>query len=182
MSRVGKRILKLPAGLIFKQDERNCIEVVGKLGKLSFCFSPKIIIDHNLELNEIKFSRKDELKQTKQLHGTTASLLQNMIEGVSQGFKKFLEIKGVGYRAALKGNNLEIVAGYSHPVLLEIPQNLKVEVPKPVEIVVSGIDKAAVSHFAAVIRKVRKPSPYSGKGIMYKDEQVRRKEGKKASK
>ncbi len=118
----------------------------------------------------------------KMMHGTTRALLHNMVVGVSDGFKKVLEINGVGYRAALQGNKVVVSAGYSHPVELEIPKGLKVELPKNTQIIISGIDKQLVGQFAAEIREVRKPEPYKGKGIKYSDEHIRRKEGKTAKK
>ncbi|AWX42712.1 50S ribosomal protein L6 [Metamycoplasma cloacale] len=179
MSRIGRRILEIPKGVEVSLNQ-NTITVSGKLGKLEYTFSK--LIDVVVENNEIKTLRQNEEKSTKQLHGTTNALIKNMLIGVSEGYKKEIEIKGVGYKATLKGTEIEIIAGYSHPVMISVPSNLKVEVPKPTNIVISGIDKQAVGEFAANVRKIRKPSPYSGKGIMYKDEVVRRKEGKTASK
>ncbi|AWX69268.1 50S ribosomal protein L6 [[Mycoplasma] anseris] len=179
MSRIGKRILSIPSGVEVNLNA-NHIQIKGKLGVLEYTFSP--LIQVVVENNEIKTLRTNELKTTKQLHGTTNAIIKNMLIGVSEGYKKEIEIKGVGYKATLKGNEIEIIAGYSHSVMVNIPQNLKIEVPKPTNIVISGIDKQAVGEFAANVRKIRKPSPYSGKGIMYKDEVVRRKEGKTASK
>lgn len=179
MSRVGKRVLLIPSGTEVLVNQ-NIVTVKGKLGELTRTFSPLIVI--KVENNQVTTERINEEKHTKQLHGTTNSLLSGMIQGVSVGFKKEIEIKGVGYKATLKGNQIEILAGYSHPVLVDIPSTLKVEVPKPVSIIISGNDKQQVGQLAAVIREVRKPNPYSGKGIMYKNEVIRRKEGKKASK
>ena len=179
MSRIGKRVLEIPKDVEVKLD-KNHIEVKGKLGELSYTFSPLISVV--VENNEIKTLRSNEEKSTKQLHGTTNANIKNMLIGVSSGYKKEIEIKGVGYKATLKGNTIEIIAGYSHAVNLEVPSNLKIELPKPTNIIISGIDKQAVGEFAANIRDVRRPSPYSGKGIMYKDEVIRRKEGKTAAK
>ncbi|AUW37141.1 50S ribosomal protein L6 [Metamycoplasma hominis] len=179
MSRIGKRVLEIPKDVEVKLD-KNHIEVKGKLGELSYTFSPLISVV--VENNEIKTLRSSEEKSTKQLHGTTNANIKNMLIGVSSGYKKEIEIKGVGYKATLKGNTIEIIAGYSHAVNLEVPSNLKIELPKPTNIIISGIDKQAVGEFAANIRDVRRPSPYSGKGIMYKDEVIRRKEGKTAAK
>lgn len=128
------------------------------------------------------FSRPNEQKQMKQLHGTTRALLFNMIEGVSNGYTRALELVGIGYRANVAGNKLTISVGYSHPVVFEIEQGLTIECKTPTEIVVSGIDKQRVGEWAANIRAVRKPEPYLGKGIRYKGEVVRRKEGKTAGK
>ncbi|MGX9395684.1 50S ribosomal protein L6 [Mycoplasma sp. 1573] len=179
MSRVGKRVLNIPANVEVK-IEKSFIEVKGPKGTLSFQFSDLIEIKN--ENNQITTHRLNEEKSTKQLHGTTNSLISGMLKGVSEGFKKEIEIKGVGYKATQKGNQIEVIAGYSHPVLVDIPANLKVSLPKPTNIVIEGIDKQAVGQFAAVLRDIRRPSVYSGKGIMYKDEVIRRKEGKKASK
>lgn len=179
MSRVGKRVLLIPAGTEVNVNGTK-VEVKGKLGTLVREFSPLIVV--KVSENQVTTERANEEKHTKQLHGTTNSILSGMIIGVSEGFKKEIEIKGVGYKASLKDKQIEILAGYSHPVLVDIPESLKVEVPKPVTIIVSGIDKQEVGQLAAVIRAVRKPNPYSGKGIMYKGEMIRRKEGKKASK
>ncbi|MDD7897840.1 50S ribosomal protein L6 [Metamycoplasma hyosynoviae] len=179
MSRIGKRILQIPEGVQATLNA-NTITITGKLGTLQYTFPSliKVIIENN----EIKTERSNEEKRSKQLHGTTNAIISNMLIGVSQGYKKEIEIKGVGYKATLKGNEIEIIAGYSHSVTVSIPQNLKVELPKPTNMIISGIDKQAVGEFAANIRDIRRPSPYSGKGIMYKDEIIRRKEGKTAAK
>ncbi|BAQ54299.1 50S ribosomal protein L6 [Mycoplasmopsis arginini] len=179
MSRIGKRVLSIPAGVEVSLS-KNHIIVKGNLGQLEYTFSPLISVV--VENNEIKTLRSNEDKTTKQLHGTTNANISNMLIGVSKGYKKEIEIKGVGYKATLKGNDIEVIAGYSHSVVKPIPSNLKVEVPKPTNIIISGIDKQAVGEFAANLRDIRRPSPYSGKGIMYKDEVIRRKEGKTAAK
>ncbi|WP_373440498.1 50S ribosomal protein L6 [Metamycoplasma equirhinis] len=179
MSRIGKRILEIPTGVEIKL-ENNHITVKGKLGELEYTFSP--LIQVKIESNQLQTLRLNEEKTTKQLHGTTNANIKNMIIGVSEGYKKEIEIKGVGYKATQKGKEIEIIAGYSHPVMVEIPENLKIEVVKPTNIVISGISKQAVGEFAANIRDIRRPSPYSGKGIMYKGEVIRRKEGKTAAK
>ncbi|RMA78589.1 large subunit ribosomal protein L6 [Metamycoplasma subdolum] len=179
MSRIGNRILKVPENVQVELNQ-NTIKVKGNLGELTYTFNPliKVVVENS----EIKTIRANEEKTTKQLHGTTNANINNMLIGVSKGYKKEIEIKGVGYKATLKGSEIEIIAGYSHPTLLRIPQELKVEVPKPTNITISGINKQIVGEFAANLRKIRKPSPYSGKGIMYKDEVIRRKEGKTAAK
>ncbi|ENY54114.1 50S ribosomal protein L6 [Metamycoplasma alkalescens] len=179
MSRIGKRILTIPKNVEVSLTKNHLI-IKGNLGQLEYTFSPLISVV--IENNEIKTIRANEDKTTKQLHGTTNAIISNMLIGVSQGYKKEIEIKGVGYKATLKGNEIEVIAGYSHNVLKQIPANLKVEVPKPTNIIISGIDKQAVGQFAAILRDIRRPSPYSGKGIMYKDEVIRRKEGKTAAK
>ena len=179
MSRVGNRLLKLPEGTTVTIN--GCVvEVTGKNGTLTREFSPLISVE--LKDGSVSTTRANEEKHTKQLHGTTNSHINGMIEGVTTGFKKEIEIKGVGYKAILKGSQLEINAGYSHPHLLDIPSTVKVEVPKATEIVITGADKQAVGQMAAVIRNVRRPSVYSGKGIMYKGEVIKRKEGKAAAK
>lgn len=179
MSRVGNRVLTIPNDVTF-ENNKNLVTIKGPKGQLSRQFSSLISI--NVNENQITTVRANEEKHTKQLHGTTNSLLSGMIIGVSNGFSKKLLIKGVGYKASLLENKIEIHAGYSHPYIISIPSEIKVEVPKPTEIVVSGIDKQKVGEFAAILRKVRKPNVYSGKGIMYDDEIIRRKEGKAASK
>ncbi|EGV00382.1 50S ribosomal protein L6 [Mycoplasmopsis columbina] len=179
MSRVGNRVLTIPANTSVNL-EQTTLTVKGPLGELSQTFSNLIAI--KIENNQITTLRANEEKHTKQLHGTTNALIANMLEGVSKGFKKELVIKGVGYKATLKGSVLEIAAGYSHLVNLDIPADVKVEVAKPTEVSVSGINKESVGQFASLVRKVRKPNPYSGKGIAYKDEVIRRKEGKTAAK
>ncbi|WP_406618055.1 50S ribosomal protein L6 [Mycoplasmopsis lipophila] len=179
MSRVGNRIIKIPTGVEVTLNGTT-LTTKGKLGTLTKEFSNLIAIV--IENNTIATVRANEEKHTKQLHGTTNSLISNMIKGVSEGFKKELEIKGVGYKATLKGTVLELAVGYSHLVNLDIPQGLTVVCPKPTEITISGIEKELVGHFASIIHDVRRPSPYSGKGIAYKGEKIRRKEGKTASK
>lgn len=179
MSRVGNRILSIPQGTEIIING-TIVEVKGKLGSLTREFSPLIAV--KVEDGKVTTLRANEEKHTKQLHGTTNSLLSGMIKGVSEGFVQELEIKGVGYKAALVNNKLEILVGYSHPHYLEIPAQLTVEVPKPVQVIIKGIDKQLVGQFAANVRAIRKPNAYSGKGIMYKGEIIKLKEGKAASK
>lgn len=179
MSRIGKRILAIPADVTVTVTNTK-VEVKGKLGTLTQEFSPLISV--SVENNSVSTARANEEKHTKQLHGTTNSIIENMLVGVSQGYKKEIEIKGVGFKAAVKGDKLEVQAGYSHPVLLDIIAGVKVEVAKNTEVTVTGISNQAVGQMAAQIRDVRRPSPYTGKGIMYKGEVIRRKEGKAASK
>ncbi len=178
MSRIGKRELIIPNGVSVAID-KNTVTVSGSKGTLSFTF--KNAVEVKIEDNKVLVTRKNDLKTSKQLHGTTNALINNMIIGVSEGFKKEIEINGVGYKFSLSGNTVVINAGYSHPVKLEIPANLKVELPSQTELIVYGSDKQAVSEFAAIIRDVKKPEPYKGKGIKYKDEFIHRKEGKKAA-
>lgn len=177
MSRIGNKIIEIPAGVTVT-NESNLITVKGPKGESSFQFTNNVVIE--IEGVEVTVKRVDETKKSKQLHGTTRALIANMIEGVVNGFSKELEIIGVGYRAALEGKKLNLSMGYSHPVLMDIPEGIEVEVPKNTQVIIKGIDKQLVGEFAANVRGVRPPEPYKGKGIRYVDEYVRRKEGKKA--
>ena len=178
MSRIGNRKLVIPEG-VSVETEGNNVKVKGKLGELSLELPSVITIE--IDENRITLKRSNEEKFTKALHGTTNANLNNMIIGVTNGYKKNLEIIGVGYRFNVQGNKLVINAGYSHPVEMKIPEGLKVELISNTEISISGISKELVGEYAANVRKVRAPEPYKGKGIRYKDEYVRRKEGKKAA-
>lgn len=181
MSRIGNRILTIPSGVEVTIDG-NKITTKGPKGTLEFNFKNDNV-DVKIEGTTVVVTRKNDLKVSKQLHGTTNSVINNMLVGVSDGFKRELEINGVGYRFQIQGNKLVVTAGYSHPVEMIIPEGLKVEMPEKstTELIVSGYDKQAVSEFAANIRKIRKPEPYKGKGIKFKEEHIRRKEGKKAA-
>ena len=178
MSRIGNRKIVIPEGVSVTLED-NIVKVSGKLGELTLEL-PRVIKMEIVD-NTITLTRENEIKQTKALHGTANANITNMIKGVTEGYKKDLEIVGVGYRFNLKGNTLVINAGYSHPVEMEIPAGLKLEAISNTEISVSGINKELVGEFSANIRKVRQPEPYKGKGIRYKDEYIRRKEGKKAA-
>ena len=178
MIRIWNRRLVLPEGVTITIDE-NQVTVKGPKGELSLKIEKNITVQ--VEDNTVVVTRANDEKTTKAMHGTTNANISNMIEGVTNGFKKDLEIIGVGYRFTKKGNALVINAGYSHPVELEIPAGLSVEVPSNTELTVEGINKEKVGEFAANIRKIRKPEPYKGKGIRYKDEHIQRKEGKKAA-
>ena len=178
MSRIGNRKIVIPEG-VSVENEGNLVNVKGKLGELKLELPSCITME--IDNNEITLKRANELKITKALHGTVNANISNMIKGVTEGYKKSLEIIGVGYRFNMKGNNLVISAGYSHPVEMNIPTGIKIELLSNTEINVSGISKELVGEFSANIRKVREPEPYKGKGIRYKDEYVRRKEGKKAA-
>ncbi len=156
------------------------VTVKGPKGELSLVVNNLITV--KVEENYVVTTRANETNQAKSLHGTTNSLIENMLIGVSEGYEKGLEINGVGYRFNVSGNKLTVTAGFSHPVIIEVPSGLSVEQVSNTEITVKGIDKQKVSEFAANIRKWRKPEPYKGKGIRYKGEYVRRKEGKKAAK
>ena len=180
MSRIGNRKLTIPAGVTVT-DNNNVITVKGPKGELSYEYNKLISV--KIEENTIECTRANETNQAKSLHGTTNSLIENMMIGVSEGYQKGLEINGVGYRFQLQGNKLVVTAGYSHTVEMVAPEGVKMEMPEKsqTELIISGYDKQAVSEFAANIREIRKPEPYKGKGIKYKDEHIRRKEGKKAA-
>ena len=178
MSRIGNRKLVIPEGVTIT-EENNVVTVKGPKGELTTKLAKNISI--KVEGNTLEVLRSNDNNDTKTNHGTINALINNMMIGVTKGFEKGLEIIGVGYRFTLKGNVLVVSAGYSHPVEMEIPKGITVEVPSNTEVTVKGIDKVLVGEFAANIRKVRQPEPYKGKGIRYKDEYVRRKEGKKAA-
>jgi large subunit ribosomal protein L6 len=178
MSRVGNKVIQVPSSVTVTISPENFAVVKGPKGQLEFQFNKKLTIQK--EGNEIRISRPNDEIFTRKIHGTTRALLANMIIGVSEGFKKQLEIRGVGYRAALQGNIVNLSMGYSHPVNLEIPEGVTVTIPKNTDVIIEGIDKQVVGEFAAKIRSVRKPEPYLGKGIRYVDEFVPRKAGKTA--
>lgn len=178
MSRIGKRILVIPEGVTVNVNDSR-VSVSGKLGSLELEVKPGIQV--SVDNGNVTVTRENDSKELKQLHGTTNANIKNMIEGVSTGFKKELEINGVGYRFQVAGNTLTISAGYSHPVKMEAPKGITIEVPSQTELNIMGFDKQVVGEFAAQVRKVRGPEPYKGKGIKYKDEFIRRKEGKKAA-
>lgn len=179
MSRIGNRTIVIPEGVTVTEDNK-LVTVKGPKGELTMKVANEV--DITIEGNEIKLAKNKETKVANMLHGTMNANLSNLIEGVKNGFSKKLEIIGVGYKFAVRGNTLVINAGYSHPVELNIPTGLKVEAASNTEITISGCDKVLVGEFAANVRKVRQPEPYKGKGIRYTDEHVRRKEGKKAAK
>lgn len=180
MSRIGNKAITIPAGVEITISSANEVAVKGPKGTLTRQFSP--LMDIKVEEGILKVARQNEQKHTKQLHGTTRALINNMVVGVSDGFLKELELVGIGFKANLKGKVLELLVGYSHPVHIEIEEGLTCEVPSQTEIKISGIDKQRVGECAANIRAVRKPEPYKGKGIRYKGEYIRRKEGKTAAK
>ena len=179
MSRIGKRVLTIPEN-VNVEVTGNTVTVKGPKGTLNQDIIKTLKV--SVEDNKLTVEKLKEDKFTNQMHGTTNANINNMIIGVTEGYKKGLEIIGVGYRFAVSGNTLTIQAGYSHPVKLEIPEGISVNAISATEIEVVGIDKVVVGEFAANIRKVRQPEPYKGKGIRYKGEHVRHKEGKKASK
>jgi large subunit ribosomal protein L6 len=177
MSRIGRQPIELPAGVMVAISPGR-VQVNGPLGELSQVVPTRMKIEKSD--SEITVSRPTERGEDRALHGLTRSLVANMVEGVTKGFEKHLEIQGVGYRAQLKGSDLELAVGYSHAVTITPRDGITFEVPIPTQIVVKGIDKQKVGQTAAEIRKVRPPEPYKGKGIRYRDEQVRRKVGKRA--
>lgn len=178
MSRVGNKPIKLTDGVSISIDSDNTVVVKGPKGELTSTFHPEMKI--SVEEGVIKVVRPSDSIEHKTLHGTTRTLISNMVEGVTNGYSKVLEIQGTGFRASLKGNVLVVNAGYSHLVEKPIPAGLNVVVPSATEIQISGVNKQVVGQFAAEVRGIRKPEPYLGKGIRYKGEAVRRKEGKKA--
>ncbi len=180
MSRIGNKTITIPAGVEVDIKAGNEVTVKGPKGSLTRQFDSRMEIESNDGVITVK--RPNDEKHVKQLHGTTRALLHNMVVGVSDGFKKELVITGIGYRAAVQGQTLTLNMGYSHPVIINVEEGVKVECPKQDQIVVSGIDKQRVGEIAANIRAVRKPEPYKGKGIAYKGEHIRRKEGKTAAK
>jgi large subunit ribosomal protein L6 len=177
MSRIGKRPIELPTSVNVAISPGR-VQVNGPLGELSQVVPSRMKIEQRE--GEIVVERPTERGDDRALHGLTRTLVANMVEGVTKGFEKRLELQGVGYRAALKGSSLELSVGYSHAVTIEPRQGVSFEVPVPTQIVVKGIDKQAVGQLAAEIRKVRPPEPYKGKGIRYDGEYVRRKVGKRA--
>jgi len=180
MSRIGNKAITIPAGVEVDIKAGNEVTVKGPKGTLTRQFDSSLEIENNEGVITVK--RPNDEKHVKQLHGTTRALLHNMVVGVSDGFKKELVITGIGYKAAVQGQTLTLNMGYSHPVIINVEEGVKVECPKQDQIVVSGIDKQRVGEIAANIRAVRKPEPYKGKGIAYKGEHIRRKEGKTAAK
>ena len=180
MSRIGKMPVAIPAGVEVTLGKDNLVTVKGPKGTLSQQMHPAITLKQ--EGAEILVSRPNDEKENRALHGLTRALLHNMVVGVTDGFKKELEINGVGYRAAKEGNKLVLTIGYSHTV--EVPEidGIKIDVPQPNQIVISGCDKQKVGQFAAEVREKRPPEPYKGKGIKYVDEVIRRKVGKTGAK
>ena len=179
MSRIGNRKIVMPNGVSAELNE-NVLTVKGTKGTLTLEIHKSVQVE--LVENTILTKQKNNTKEASINVGTMNSLISNMVTGVSEGFSKGLEAVGVGYRFQVSGNKINISAGFSHPVVVEVPADLKVEQVSNTEITISGIDKQKVTEFAANIRKLRKPEPYKGKGIRYKGEYVRRKEGKKAAK
>lgn len=175
MSRIGNKVIEIPENVEVKQ-EGNLVTVKGPKGELSREISD--VISMHIEDTEITFTRPNDTNKSRSLHGTTRSNVWNMIEGVTEGYKKELELIGVGYRAQASGNGLDLNVGLSHPVHFDAPEGVTIETPANNQIIVSGIDKEVVGQLAASIRDVRPPEPYKGKGIRYVGEYVIRKEGK----
>jgi large subunit ribosomal protein L6 len=175
MSRIGRKPIEIPSGVTVTNNN-NTVTVKGPKGELTNTFNQDMTI--NMEENVINVTRPSDVKEHRALHGTTRALLSNMVEGVSKGFEKSLELIGVGYRAQKQGKKLVLNVGYSHPVEIEPEEGIEIDVPANTKVIVKGIDKERVGAIAANIRDVRPPEPYKGKGIRYEGEFVRRKEGK----
>jgi len=180
MSRIGKQPIVIPEGVEIKIDEKNLVTVKGPKGQLQEQINKDIKII--VEGSEIKVERPTNNKIHRSLHGLSRSLVNNMVEGVTKGYEKKLQIVGVGFRAAKQGSKLNLTLGFSHPVEMIDPEGITTEVTTPTEILVKGINKQLVGNYAAKIREWREPEPYKGKGIRYSDEVVRRKEGKTGKK
>ncbi|UCC26792.1 MAG: 50S ribosomal protein L6 [Gemmatimonadales bacterium] len=177
MSRIGKRPVTVPKGVEITLDG-SALKVKGPNGELDLNVHPEMSV--TLEEGEVRVERPSDAPRHRALHGLTRALINNMVEGVTAGFTRILEIQGVGYRAEMKGNTLNLALGFSHPVEFEPPEGVSIECPNQTTVVVKGADKQAVGQTAAVIRGYRPPEPYKGKGIRYQGEQVRRKAGKTA--
>lgn len=179
MSRIGKKPVVLPDGVTVTV-ENDLVKVKGKKGELSLTHLPNVKVE--VGEKELNVTRIDETKISRSVHGLTRALIDNMVQGVSEGYTKELQIVGVGYRAEMKGENLLLSIGYSHPIYFMPPEGVTLQTPTQTQIVITGIDKQVVGSVAAKIRSFRKPEPYKGKGIKYKDEYIRRKAGKTAGK
>lgn len=177
MSRIGKQPIAVPAGVEVKIDG-STVSVKGPKGELTQTFSS--ILSITLEDGQLCVTRPDDSREARSLHGLTRTLINNMVVGVSEGYIRSLELVGVGYRAALKGQDLDLSLGFSHPVVITPPEGIKFETPSQTKIVISGIDKQKVGQIAAEIRGIRPPEPYKGKGVRYEGEYIRRKLGKAA--
>ncbi len=180
MSRIGKHPITIPAGVTVDIAADNTVTVKGPKGTLSQQVNKDITVAH--EGNQLVLTRPSDAKPHKSMHGLYRSLINNMVVGVTEGYAKTLELVGTGYRAQAQGKTLTINIGFSHPVVLEAPENIAFETPAPTKIVVKGISKQQVGNLAADIRAIRKPEPYLGKGIKYETEVIRRKEGKTGKK
>ena len=180
MSRIGRAPIAIPAGVEIKIEENNVVTVKGPKGTLTHQFHPNMTIAQ--EGAELKVTRPNDAKENRALHGLTRTLLHNMVVGVTEGFKKELDVNGVGYRVAMEGSKLVMNLGFSHQVIVEEVEGIKIEAPTPNKIIISGCDKQQVGQFAAEVREKRPPEPYKGKGIKYTDEVIRRKAGKTGAK
>ena len=180
MSRIGRAPITVPAGVEVKVDEHNHITVKGPKGTLERTLVPNIKVE--VDAGVIHVTRPDDSKLNRSMHGLTRTLVANMVEGVTNGFSKTLEVNGVGYRASKEGKKLVLNIGYSHQVDVEEIDGITIDVPNPNTVVINGIDKQRVGQFAADVRNKRPPEPYKGKGIKYADEVIRRKEGKTGAK
>jgi large subunit ribosomal protein L6 len=177
MSRIGKRPVPVPAGVkVQVADHTICVE--GPLGKLQWEFRPEVSVAYDDQARSVAVGRRDDERLSRALHGLSRAIVANMIVGVTQGYEKRLEIQGVGYLAALLGKTLQLRVGLANELQVPIPEGLKITVPDQQHVVIQGIDKQKVGHFAASVRALRKPEPYKGKGIRYVGELVRRKQGK----
>ena len=179
MSRVGLKPIEIPKTVKLAVD-KGCVNVEGPKGKLSFPLNARI--QATVKDNRLTLSRHSDLKMDKALHGTSRSVIASMIQGVTDGFTKELSIEGVGFKAAVTGKQLNLSLGFTHPVIFDVPEGLTAAAPKPTQLVISGVDKVKVGHFAAKIRKVYEAEPYKGKGVRYLGEIVRRKAGKTVTK
>lgn len=180
MSRIGRTPVTVPAGVTVTIADGNVVTVKGPKGTLTQTFSPILTIEQKDGV--LTVTRPNDLKESRSLHGLTRSLLHNMVVGVTDGFKKELEINGIGYRAAKQGKQVVLNVGFSHQVFVDEIEGITLDVPQPNQIIVSGCDKQKVGQFAAEVRAIRPPEPYKGKGIKYVDEVIRRKEGKTGAK
>ena len=180
MSRIGKAPITVPAGVEVTVSEANVVTVKGPKGELTTAINPAITVD--VQAGVINVTRASDEKEHRSLHGLSRTLINNMVIGVTEGFKKELDINGVGYRASKDGNKLVMNLGYSHQVIMEERDDITIDVPNPNKIIVNGINKQHVGQFAAEVRGKRPPEPYKGKGIKYVDEVIRRKEGKTGAK
>ncbi len=177
MSRIGRKPISVPAG-VEVSISGNSITVKGSGGELKWQWEPEMQVEYDGEVREISVSRPNDERRCRALHGMTRSLINNMVEGVTNPFQKKLEIQGVGYNATLAGDKINLQVGFANTIALPVPSGVTCELPDPTHIVIKGPDKQVVGQFAADIRSVRPPEPYKGKGIRYQDEHVRRKAGK----
>ncbi len=180
MSRIGRAPISIPAGVEIKVEDNNVVTVKGPKGTLTQQFNPNMTI--SMDAGALHVTRPNDAKENRALHGLTRTLIHNMVVGVTEGYKKELDVNGVGYRVAKEGNKLVMNLGYSHQVTVEEIPGITIEVPGPNKIIVHGCDKQQVGQFAAEVREKRPPEPYKGKGIKYTDEVIRRKAGKTGAK